>query len=1182
MTIIFRSSQLRTLKMIIPCLSACLVPCLSATPALATEAPRWAIISTSSPTNLQPNSPRNEVEDVAVDATGGTFTLGISRNRCNSGSRETTKPIPFDAGAAEVQAALEALECDIGSGGVTVAGGPPGAGPYVVTFVGANSDRPLALVAKEPSLTGGAGTVTVTEAARGAFPVSMLVTAVNVGGAASDGSTITLADSLPPALSATGVSGYDAYASIVGSNGEGGAPMSCSVVPTLTCSYSGSVDPGDMLVMRIPVAVTESLMPELNHVTISGGGAAGATIDAPVMISGTVAGFGPVPESVIVATSTNQAGAHANVTTAFTLSTSEPDAPAGRAKDIRFDSPPGLVGNTVGMARCSMAKVLELLNHPNSCPADTMVGMALVTLENLGGAGEGEVTSAFPVYNIAPAPGEPAAFAFNAIHFPVRLDTSVLSNGGYGVRVTVPSISEAAGVLASSVTLWGVPADHSGPGNNGELTRYFQRFGGPNPGQTRVPLLTNPQQCTEPLSAFMSTDSWELPGVFVSSGPVPMGTLMGCEHLNLESSLTMLPDTLEAGVPAGYTFNLNIPQRNEPDSLVAPNVKTVKVMLPAGTVISPSAANGLTACSNVQFFGPEHGSSEPAKPGSCPREAQVGTVEIKTPALPLPLQGQMFLAEPECNPCSPRDAQSGRMVRLFVQVIGEGESGIVVKLEGHGYINQATGQITTIFDNNPQLPFSEVKLKLGGGPRATLANPRACGPATTTADLVPWSAPSTSDSTPSYSFEVKEDCFGPQFNPLFAAGATNIQAGEYTPFTLSFGRSDQDEFLSALTLHMPPGFTGTLAGIPLCREPQASQGTCASESEIGHTQVLTGAGAEPFLVTGGQVFLTESYKGAPFGLSIVIPAKAGPYTLSGTTGTGLVVVRAKIEVDPYTAALAVTSDPLPTVLDGIPLQLKVVNVTIDRPGFTVNPTNCSWTAIGASLWSTEGATATVSSPFQVTNCATLAFKPRFKVSTSGKTSKKGGASLDVKLTFPNTPQGSKANIASVKVELPKQLPSRLTTLQQACLAKVFDTNPAACPAASIVGYARAVTPILPVPLTGPAYFVSHGGEAFPSLIVVLQGYGVTVELVGTTFIKAGITSSTFKTVPDVPVGSFELHLPQGKYSALAANGNLCKKKLTMPTGFVAQNGVVVKQATRIGVLGCPKTPNHTNPKHKKR
>jgi hypothetical protein len=294
--------------------------------------------------------------------------------------------------------------------------------------------------------------------------------------------------------------------------------------------------------------------------------------------------------------------------------------------------------------------------------------------------------------------------------------------------------------------------------------------------------------------------------------------------------------------------------------------------------------------------------------------------------------------------------------------------------------------------------------------------------------------------------------------------------------------------------------------------------------------------------------------------------------------------------------VTVVSDPFPTILQGIPLNLKTVNVTLDRPGFTFNPTNCNPMAVTGTVTGVEGATAAVSSRFQVGDCAGLAFKPKLTASTSGKTNKKLGASLHVKLVPPHegpqsgtsasgtgtgtsgstsgsSAQTEEANISRVKVDLPKQLPSRLTTLQKACTAVVFDANPAACPAASVVASAKAITPILPVPLEGPAYFVSHGNEAFPQLILVLQGYGITIDLVGDTFIsKAGITSSTFAHVPDAPVSSFELTLPQGKYSALTANANLCTVKggLKMPTEFVAQNGAVIHQSTPIAVSGCPK------------
>ncbi len=990
-----------------------------------------------------------------------------------------------------------------------------------------------------------------------ALPSGLIVTATNVGGASTDGSKITLEDSLPPGFTATEVAGDDAYGSIVANGGQGSAAMSCSQSSPIVCTYSGRVDPGDRLSVWIGLGLASGLPATVvNQASVTGGGPESVSRSTPITISDTPAAFGPVPGSVFAALSTTQAGGHPNVTTAFTMDTGEEDV-TPYAKDFRFDFTPGLVGTAVGMPQCTMVHVVLY-----ACPSGTMVGMAILTISLAPGGLP--FTLVTPIYNIAPAPGEPVAFGFDALFFPVRLDTSVLSDGNYGVRVTAPNVPQAAMTLSTSITIWGIPSDHNGPGEDSSLVTFFCgcKVGGPDTSQPRVALLSNPQQCSEPLNAVMEADAWSRPDVFESE-EVSMGSLTGCGLLGFSASASMLPDTLQAGAPAGYSFDLNVPQKSEAEGLVTPTVKRVVTTLPMGTVVSPSSAWGLTSCSDAQF------GLHTGVPGGCPRESQVGTVSITTPALPQPLTGEVFLASPECGVCSPEDAQSGKMVRLFVQVVGEGESRIVVKLEGTGQINQQTGQLSVTFDKNPPLPFSEFKLTLGGGSRATLANPRTCNVATTTVDLTPWSSPLTPDATPTSSFEPT-GCYAAQFNPSFVAGTTNIQAGEYSPFTVSFGRGDPDEFLNGLQMQMPPGMLGSLSGIPLCKEQEASMGTCSQASLIGHTQVLTGPGQTPFLVTGGQVFLTEGYKGAPFGLSIVVPAKAGPYTLSGTTGTGMVVVRAAINIDPHTAALTVTSDPLPTALDGIPLQLRVVNVTIDRPGFTLNPTSCAKMAITGTLSSKESPGVTVSSPFQVTNCQGLGFKPQFKVATSGHTSRANGASLDAKVIYP---AGAKlANIAKVKVDLPKQLPSRLTTLQKACPAAIFQANPGGCPSGSVVGTARASTPILPVGLSGPVYFVSHGGEAFPNLIVVLQGYGVRVDLIGDTFInKAGITSSTFNQVPDVPISSFELYLPEGPHSALAANGNLCKSHLAMPTLFVAQNGMTIKQSTKIAVTGCGKT-----------
>jgi hypothetical protein len=363
----------------------------------------------------------------------------------------------------------------------------------------------------------------------------------------------------------------------------------------------------------------------------------------------------------------------------------------------------------------------------------------------------------------------------------------------------------------------------------------------------------------------------------------------------------------------------------------------------------------------------------------------------------------------------------------------------------------------------------------------------------------------------------------------------------------------------------PPGLLGILRGVERCPEPQASQGACDAGSLIGHATAGVGAGSHPFY-TGGQVFLTGPYKGAPFGLSIVVPAVAGPFNL------GTIVVRAAISIDPHTAQITVTSDPLPRIIDGIPLQVKTVNVSIDRQNFLFNPTDCEPLSLGGILSSTQGASANVSSRFQAANCAALPFKPVFSVSTQAATSKKLGASLLVKGAFP----AGEAGIHSVAVTLPVQLPARLTTIQQACTETAFNQNPASCPVGSNIGTATASTPILANPVMGPVYLVSHGGAAFPDVVAILQGEGVTVDLTGSISIKHNITSSTFASVPDAPITSFQITLPEGPHSGLAAvvpakdKGSLCGQSLAMPFTITGQNGAVVKENNKIAVTGCLK------------
>jgi hypothetical protein len=646
----------------------------------------------------------------------------------------------------------------------------------------------------------------------------------------------------------------------------------------------------------------------------------------------------------------------------------------------------------------------------------------------------------------------------------------------------------------------------------------------------------------------------------------------------LEASFSMLPDTFAAGAPAGYSLDLSLPRNAGPGGSEKTSLERMSVTLVPGTVISPAAGDGLGTCSDTQFA---LGSSGPA---TCPPDSQIGTASMEVSAAAGLLQGQVFLGAPECGAggvCSPSDAQSGRMVRVFVQVSGAGEPAGAFKLEGIGEINQQTGQITVSFEQVPQTPFSDLKLSLNGGERALLANPRTCGPASTNVELTPSNAPSMPDFLAN-EFSVSEGCIAPQFHPAVAVSAASSQALGYDLLTFAFARADVDEYISAIQTTLAEGLLPNISTVALCGEAQASAGTCPAGSLIGHAAVQMGPGADPASVEGGQVFFTGPYKGAPFGLSIVIPARVGPYTLAGTNGAGGLVLRAAVNVHSRTAARTITSDPgvggIPNILDGIPLQLRLIQLALDRPDFMTNPSSCSPLQITSTLASVQNATASIASPFQATGCGGFTFAPTFAVSTPAKASKANGTSLYVKITDPSTD-----TVAwKVKVELPKQLSARLSTLQKACSVATFEANPAACPPGSLVGVARTSTPLVSGTFTGPAYLVSYGNSKFPELVIVLQNDGVRIDLHGETFIsKAGITSSTFASIPDVFVNYFEMILPAGPHSALSANGNLCKGRLEMPNEFAGENGAVIKRSTQIAVTGCPRAVRHERKKKRR-
>ena len=792
--------------------------------------------------------------------------------------------------------------------------------------------------------------------------------------------------------------------------------------------------------------------------------------------------------------------------------------------------------------------------------------------------------------------GVAAELGFKTL-LPVQTLPIMVRPGDSGLTVVSPSILNSGEPREISFTVWGVPAAHMhDPERGAECSQVGtpqESCIGENEQTTDIaakPFLSNPTSCG-PFTATMEGDSWEEPESF-SKASAEVGPIIECERLHFDPSIQASPSTRSAESPTGLDFSLIVPQEwNTASTPSISNLKDAIVTLPEGVTINPGAGSGLGACSEEQLA--RETSASPPGAG-CPPESKIGSIEIETPLLNEKIPGAIYIATPYHNPFN-------SLLALYV-VAKDPMRGIIVKVTGKIELNPVTGQLVTSFLNNPQQPFSRFTLKFRPGATAPLVSPPACGTYTAQASLTPWSAP-LEPQLPTAAFEITQGVHEgpcpaggvPPFKPQVISGTQNNDAGSYSPFYLRILREDGEQEITRFTTVLPPGLSGNLSGIPFCPEAdieaartvtgqqEIENPSCPATSEIGHTIVGAGVGAV-LAQTPGKVYLAGPYHGSSLSIVSITSAKVGPFDL------GTVVIRFALHINPTTAQVEVDangSDPIPHIIDGVIVHVREVRVYMNREKFILNPTNCDPTAISETI---SGAGAdpanpadqvpvNATAPFQAADCSSLQFKPTFRVSTSAKPSRLDGESLTVKLTVPGA-LGTQSNISRVKVELPRQLPSRLPTLRKACLAQVFETNPAACPPESIIGHAKANTPILPVPLEGPVYFVSHGGEAFPSLIVVLQGYGITIDLVGTTFIsKQGVTSTTFKTVPDQPVTSFELTLPQGPYSALAALGNPCKQKLTMPTEFVAQNGATIDQSTKITVTGCPKA-RHV--KHKRR
>lgn len=1016
--------------------------------------------------------------------------------------------------------------------------------------------------------------------------MTYVVQVTNTGDATADAtvSPIAFTATLPRGLAALAVNDPTPFVPF---------PWDCSSLvvgaQSFTCvDTTGTVARAGFRSFSIDVAVAGDAAGTLtSSFAVSGGDASNPTASTvdPTTIAAAPPGFGIAAlDGTVTAdaagTPFTQAGGHpyaASVSIDFnTLTHPSPIKgrlwPPEQVKTVLADLPPGFVGDPTAAETCTAAQLAHggILAQA-LCPPSSQVGTALVRLNGLGAR---TVYGPLPIYSMVPPPDVPARFGINVVGTVVTIDAELRSATDYGLSARVRNVSEGLAIAGATLTLWGVPASPAHDAERACPGEEAPWSGGPScdSGGALKAFLRNPTSCTEPgvgLPVSVRVDSWVRPGAFQEAtfvshlpdgypfapfdwGP-PVGPT-GCAAVPFSPGVEVAPDGRQAGAPAGLRVDVTLPQSDDPAAVGQSDLRRAVVRLPLGVRVNPSAAEGLRGCSVAEV------GLDSALASSCPDGSRLGSLTIWTPLLEAPLEGSVYLAGPRVNPF-------GSLLAVYLVARGPG---LVVKLAGRVDADPLSGQLTAVFDELPQLPFSRVRVAFDGGPRAPLVNPAVCGAYETRAEMTAWSGAVVEAAS---AFTLAHDSMGAPcpadpaaasgprpFAPGFSAGVESPLAGGSSPFHLRVTRDDADEELGKMTVRLPRGLLGRIADVELCGAADAAAGTCSETSRVGRVVAGAGAGPLPFYLSGGRVYVTGPYRGAPFGLSVVVPAVAGPFDL------GVVVVRAAIHVDRRTAALRVDTDPLPTLLEGIPLQLRDVRVAVDRPGFMVSPTSCAEKRVRAVLTSIAARVVGTSDRFQAADCRRLPFHPRLRLRVGGPGRTRRGVSTP--LTAVLTQQPGEAGIRRVSVTLPDVLNARLEVVEDACTVAEFDAGD--CDEARI-GTAVAETPLLRNPLRGNAYLVRTRPRGLPDLIIALRGQ-VDFDLVGTVSVPGGrLLRATFASVPDVPLRRFELRLVAGRRGVVGVAADLCgtrARAARAAVGMEAQSRVGYTSGQRLSVSGC--------------
>ncbi len=1052
---------------------------------------------------------------------------------------------------------------------------------------------------------------------------NILVTATNVGAGVAEeklpaNEPVELEVTLPPAVvpQKSGTGGK------VGDPKSGG--LNCTVTPpTVSCETKGPLHPGYWLRALIAVDVSGPEAPLEAKASVSGGGA-GEVVDttAPLPVTPTTAEFdfleGPSGLGVLLSnadgSATSLAGTHPDqLSLNFGLPVEVPKgerltSAGGHLHELQIELPRGFVINPAATPVLCTEAQLEAAGD-RGCPRDSQVGVVNV-MTKLGGP---EITTD-PLYNMVPPAGTAAALGFDAVGagIYVHVTGSVRSDGDYGITGTVGDVLAFPNnpVLGGQSQIWGDP---TGESHDQIRSRKCSKDGGSCPADE--PLVTAaismPSQCTGPLEIRALADSWEEMGVFhersvetADVGGTPVG-VSGCEKLDFKPTIKAQPSTNVADSPAALDFNLHQPQEVELKGAATANLKDAAVTLPPGLVVNPAAAGGQGVCTNEQIglmtavgAAPIHFSKVPAQ---CPDNAKVGSFEATTPllaqidetthkiqrdsqghAIPRPVLGSVYLAEPFQN-------AFGSLLAIYFAVDDE-KSGTVAKFAAEVRADPQTGQLTNVLSEGPELPLEDVRIRTFEGARASLRTPATCGTHTTTTELVPWSAPQGPGAQPADSFAIASTPGGGECptaagsepnQPTFKAGTLSQQAGAYTPFTMKLSREDGSQPIGGLEVKLPKGLLAKVAGVPYCSEAQIAQArsrsnanegaieqanpSCPAASAIGTIDAAAGAGPSDTLVhVPGKVYLAGPYKGAPISFVTIVPAVSGPFDL------GTVVVRAAAYIDPEAATARAVTDPLPSILYGIPLDLRAASLLIDRDQFTLNPTNCESKTILATTTSVFGKTASLSAPFGVGGCADLAYKPKLSFKLKGQSKRTGHPALTSTVTFP--PGG--ANTASAAVTLPRSEFLDQAHIGTVCTRVQFAAKQ--CPAASIYGEAMAITPLLDDPVKGPVYLRSSSHE-LPDVVFDLHGQVDAVVSARVDSVNGGIRF-TFEDTPDVPVSKLVVKARGAKKGLLINSANLCKLK---PAATRATVKLAAQNGRRVELRPVVKSDCKGKAKHKK-